>query len=220
MSEHDSDKRRLATRFRDKYEAFQFGLSDSDVLSAVFPKPIEGAVMDELVKVWTDKGCVTVVVDENRVEDYSTRGFRLIEIVHTDMVEEIEEKTKDDENGYGNSYGTKVHTVTKGVVLRKPRFVMVMDGSEALAEKQGEVHFLEKAAHDLRSERDDFEKKVTDLDGEVKGLEADKRRLATTIADKLKEITAERTSKRKLEEDIGKLRTALGDLRMKEIIGG
>jgi hypothetical protein len=166
-----------------------------------------------------EKNSVTVVVDESRVEDYSTRGFRLIEIVHTDNIEDVEERTtKDDGNGYGTTLTT--HCMTKSVVVRKPRFVMILDGDGALAEKQEEVQYLEKVVKELQAERDDFKLKVVDFDGKVKGLESDRRRFVNTIEDRGRELDTERASKRKLEDDIGKLRTALGDLRMKEIIGG
>lgn len=174
--------------------------------------------MDERVKFLTEVNSLVVVVEENHVESFSSRGFRLLEIVFTDLLEEVEEKMMEQENG--NSYGSKSRTGTKSVVVRRPRFVMVQNGNGALADKQADLDESLRQVHELRKDRDNFEIKAADLENKMKGLEADKRRLASTIEDKLKEITAERTSKRKIEEDIGKIRTAIGDLKMKEIIGG
>lgn len=162
---------------------------------------------------------LVAVVDEGQVEHYSMRGYRLVEIIYSDYMEYALETTSDNENGYNNSYGNKTHTVQKPMTLRKAKFVMVQSGDDAMAQKVAEVDHLQQRLLTAESAKRDAERKVEDATKKTEGLESDKRRLDEVIRGNNETISDFRKSNRKLEGDIGKIRAAVGDLKMKEIIG-
>lgn len=162
---------------------------------------------------------LVAVVDEGQVELYSARGYRLVEIIYSDYMEYAVETTSDNENGYNNSYGNKTHTVQKPMALRKAKFVMVQSGDQSIAEKQEEINGLRDDVRQNRKASEEAVKKSTDFEKKVAALESDKRRLDEAIRGKTEELAEFRKSYRKLEGDLGKVRNAVGDLKMKEIIG-
>jgi chromosome segregation ATPase len=167
----------------------------------------------------TQKQEVVIVVSEEEVETRSFEGYRLSEIVYKDRVELGVEQTVDDENGFNNQYGNRTHSVSKPLVLREPRFVMVSGLDDILARKQREIAELDGSLSDATEARRAAEeavktavKRTTELEKEIETTNAAIR----TIRDNYNTL---RASNAKLEGDIGKVRTAVGVLRMKEILG-
>jgi len=178
---------------------------------------MEGFVVNQPVD-----GVVTVC-DEHQVEGYCRRGFRLLQIIYSDYADMFQETTHDNDNGHNGSYGgnmTATHTVSKPMVLRRARFVMVLGEGQALEEADKKISGLEdelrrvnKASMDIVKTKEADEKRLKELE-EVRDRHLETIRLKTTEAGQLREKS------RKLEEDIGKIRTAVGDIRMKEILSG
>lgn len=157
---------------------------------------------------------ITIVVDACEVERRSLDGYRLVEITHEDVVDYTHETVTTNEGGYQRQY-----PVSKPVMTHRARFVMVQNDNDLLAKKEIELTALkarlEKAEKSVAAELDknkQQDKRISDLDGVKQRLDAQAREQEDTLQRWLEK-------NRKLEGDIGKIRTAIGDLRMKEIIG-
>lgn len=162
-----------------------------------------------------DDGAV-IVCDSSQVEHYSIRGFRLREVVYSDSVTYANETTTTMENGYSRNITLEVQ---KPFTLREPRFVMVQGLDLTLAEQQATIEELrQKMFQASTSEREAVEK-ATAQEKRAKQLEADNKNLSDSLRAEYDSKNTLRTSNRKLEGDIAKIRGAIGDLKMKEILG-
>lgn len=164
----------------------------------------------------TDDGAV-IVCESNQVEHFSIRGFRLREVIYNDSIQYANESTTTlHDNGYQRNVTMEVN---KPFALREPRFVMVQGLDLTLAEQQATIEELrQKVFQASTSERDAVEK-ATAQEKRTRQLEADNTRLSESLRAEYDGKETLRTSNRKLEGDISKIRVALGDLKMKEILG-
>jgi hypothetical protein len=162
---------------------------------------------------------VTIVVSADEVEMRSCRGYRLVEVVYSDGIEHCLETTTDNENGYNNQYGQRTHEVSKPTVIRRPLFVMMLHADDAVAAKQLEIERLEAIIEEERAIVRESEKNAVTEAQHVKDLERSVERLSQGLTNRDKDLGSLRDLNRKFETDMGKMRTALGDLRMKEILG-
>ena len=100
---------------------------------------------------------VVVVCGEDEVERRSYEGYKLVEIVETDSLETVMERTTDHTNVYDPQ---PKESVERHFMTRKPRFVMVLDPESAVARLKEENETL---SHRLRI-TDDVARKATDAD--------------------------------------------------------
>lgn len=161
---------------------------------------------------------VVIVVDEGQVEPRTWSGYRLLQIIFDEAADMLHETTCDNENGYNNSYGTRTHTVSKPVVVRKARFVMVLDADSALERKTAELERATSKTHEHEQFARDAHATIAAFEKQVAELEAAKRRTSEQYTEKHKETVTLREQVRKFEIDIGKIRKAIGERQMKEIL--
>lgn len=157
------------------------------------------------------------VCGEEETYSLSLAGFRLKEIIYTDEVKTLTDSVphRDSSNTYINSWDKP----SKQVLARVPRFVMVQDKDTSLAEAcklinklEGELDKRHEDEMKATQEASDQKKRADRLDGMLKNANASFDRANKREVD-LREKNA------KLEGDIGKIRAAIGEIRMKEIIG-
>jgi hypothetical protein len=167
--------------------------------SVVFDKPLDG---------------LTRVVCENQVDLLSQEGWAVVAFYQETMHLPCNEQKPPDEQ---NRYSPIQYTVYKPSTLTK--FVMQLDEDSALA----------KAAVDVRANKQAAVTAVSEMTKAMKGLEEAKK-LDMIMKDELErmqrardsartDLDASRASTRKLEGDIAKIRKAVGELKMKEILG-
>ena len=179
--------------------------------------------MKEKIEQAFKQDLVTIVVGEDEVERRSREGYLLIDIVYVDDIDLMPETTSDNENGYNGQYGTRTHTVTKPMMARRPRFVMAQGRDNTIEQ----LHFSLKEAQthaqtrilELSELARESEKKADVQAKYAARLVEDKKHLDERNATLIKELEAARATSRKIELDIGKVRKAVGELRMKEILG-
>lgn len=156
----------------------------------------------------------SAVVGEHDVGQYA--GWRVVAVLYTDHVERLEE-TEDQKDAYGNKTGGSTHK-TRGVVVSEPRFLIVQGTDTAIDElthARDSFHAQLMSADKLLIES---ELKATKLEKEL-GETKEKLRLRERAEGVLtKEAEEIRALRRKLEGDIGKIRTAIGEKQMKEIL--
>jgi len=167
----------------------------------------------------TQKPEVVIVVSEEEVEGRSFGGYRLAEIVYKDRMEIGVEATVDDENGFGNQYGTRTHSVSKPMVLREPRFVMVSGLDDILARKQQEIAELNNLVSSATENRVAAEEAVRAAEKRTVALKEEIKSTNEALRVARENYSVSRDLSRKLENDIGKIREAVGSVRMKEILG-
>jgi hypothetical protein len=169
--------------------------------SVVFDKPLNG-----LVK----------VVHENQVADLSRVGWAIIAFYQETQLMPCQEQEPNENNQYG-------HGPTYSLMRYKPstftRFVMQLDEQSALTQ----------AAEDLKTCQSTFsaanaELTKTKKDLEVMGqgrlkAEQEAERLRSERTRNLESVDRATKIYRKLEDDIAKIRKALGELKLKEILG-
>lgn len=163
----------------------------------------------------TDDGTV-IVCESNQVEHYSLLGFRLREVIYNDGIQHATESTTTVEN---NGYRTVTLEIQKPFALREPRFVMVQGLDFTLAEQQSKIDDLRRELFQASATEREAVQKATDHEKRTKQLEADNTRLRDSLRAEYAGKETLRSSNRKLEGDIAKIRGAIGDLKMKEIIG-
>lgn len=161
-----------------------------------------------------DDGAV-IVCDSSQVEHYSIRGFRLREVVYSDSIQHANETTTTMENGYSRNITLEVQ---KPFALREPRFVMVQGLDLTLAEQQERIDELRRELFQASTTEREAVEKATAQEKRAKQLETDNKNLSDSLRAEYDGKETIRASNRKLEGDIAKIRGALGDLKMKEIL--
>ena len=174
-----------------------------------------------VAKFYIEPNAIDIIVEASEVEHRSHLGYGLSAVVHTDVLvtaEDVEEKPVQDP---GYSYPNRNETITRRThhLAREARFVMRLNPESAVALKEQQISDVREekrlVALELAGEKEKLQalaKEKADLETKVAALQRNYD-YATQDRDGIRE------SKRKLEGDIGKLRTAIGDLRMKEILG-
>ena len=131
---------------------------------------------------------------------------------------DVEEKPVTDP---GYSYSNRQETTTRTVshLARQARFVMRLNPESAIALKEQQIIDVREEKRLVDLELAGEREKLQALTKEKTTLEAQVVDLRHAYQSTSQDRDGIRESKRKLEGDIGKLRTAIGDLRMKEILG-
>jgi hypothetical protein len=163
---------------------------------------------------------VVVVAEEHEVHSYCLLGYRLLDVVYSEHVEIGCESTTDNENGYNNSYGTRTHSVSKPLVVRKAKFVMVQREEDALAQKQAELKAMEVLLHERATSEEEAVKNAAACAKTVSEQTSLVERLRSDVRDVRDAMNTSIDRNRALEKDIAKIRSAVGELKMKEILAG
>jgi len=153
---------------------------------------------------------LVAVITESEVDHYSKQGFQLHSVIYTDVVRTWKEErsTQDPQTAY-----RATEEFTKGAVATEPRFVMHKDEESAIADLTQRLQWTLNLLEERRAE-------VAKFDLERRALQD--KLVATTMsrdaAHRNYETSQDRN--RKLEQDLAKVRAAVGEFRMKEILGG
>lgn len=162
------------------------------------------------------KSTLLAVVRASEVEHYSRMGWTLRQVVSHSEVEHVPEKQAFMPSGASYPVTLDVNRV---LVVTGSRFLMARDGSLALEEKERE---LRCRLDDLTALRTLLDSQTAEAAQTTKALAAEREqtvRLDAELRRRKQELEGERQQKLKMEADIAKLRNALGELRMKEILG-
>lgn len=156
-------------------------------------------------------GCV-VVVEESKVELLTREGWKVIAFYQeTQMMPCQEQNPPANDRTYPISYTTyKPSTFTK--------FVMHLDEESTLAQAAASVRSHQQAAVISKNELGQAKKELeeaTKRDAMTKNELERVQRTRDTYQD---DLIAVRASNRKLEGDIAKIRKAVGELKLKEIL--
>lgn len=168
-------------------------------------------------------GTVYAAVEQDQLEGRSYRGFTLAAVIYEDQLVAVEgDESRPDrrpQHGFIHDPPTVGHVAPQAVVVRRARYLMRQDAESALAK----LHLELEAANELRTaayQRDrERERLDAEQEKETKKLRTELQTARDNYAAVVRSREADLTARRKLETDIGKLRGALGDLRMKEILG-
>lgn len=148
----------------------------------------------------------TVEVLPMEVADYIRRGYVIL-------------------MGYARRMDVMEQILENGYCLHKTRCEyqsVVLMGRTKLDTLQEQVLNLTARVNSLvESEKklDEMQKERITLDNRLSGAMSDNENLRKLYTDKTSEISTIQTTKYKLEADIGKIRNAIGELKMKDILG-
>jgi len=158
-----------------------------------------------------------VVVDEmHDVETRSSRGYRVIAVVPAERMESHSvTKSRDQGNGYQQSYTEMVYEK-----VQRPQYLMRLDANSACARLSEQRDEAVRLTREAEKRRDAAESAIAVFQKQFDQAIAERDRSDAGLATKRKEIEVARAQARKLEVDVAKLRTAIGDLRMREILEG
>lgn len=167
-------------------------------------------------KIWSDPDdSVYVEVRHDHLELYTSNGWILVEVLPGPYQYVKEFFYQEDVSSSHGGYPTMVSKTTH-LVVSSPLYRL---------KKGSAVEELSK----LRTELNETESKNLDLESELAGLKKTSEREISRLKDaeaasagaasaRLDTIREYETSKRVLEADIAKIRTAIGDDRMREIL--
>jgi chromosome segregation ATPase len=161
------------------------------------------------------EGIIKVCDNFAEVESLCFRGYRLVQVLPDDRIEFGSEQTTTHENGYQQIK----ENVTKPLVLRRSLFVMLQDADQALAAKEAERATAERDARRARGEAEEAGRKAAEQAKLAEKLKRDVDSLDAQFRSRGEEQQRLRETTRKLEADLGKVRAAVGEIRMKEILG-
>jgi hypothetical protein len=155
-----------------------------------------------------------VVVDSHEVEMYSQRGYRTIEIREEDIA--TIQNVNDNQMFPGNSYPTSFMKQVP-VTLRVLRFHMVRDGESRIAELSVILEASQAECAAQKAEVLVGDKVIASLKSENERLtRVDAQHLANLVEEK-KVVADLRTTLRKTEELISKIRKEIGEHRWREM---
>jgi len=165
------------------------------------------------------------VISADALEHETRAGWRLVRVITCDgpiryMVKPAEQGTQ--ANNWQHSfdqYAEEVGTVTRFLVA-KGRATEAAELDEQIAALRAEKNTAEERCVVLTK---DSEKMADTLGKTEKALDSEKAlttRLRTDLAEQATRLAEQATRFRKMEADVAKLRTAIGALGMKEILGG
>lgn len=154
------------------------------------------------------------VVGPYEVEKHTMDGWALDKVLGHSYADKIQCQTPVSSQVPDNCYGgVSSHPRDEVVQVHEPLFLLVKDLE--LIQKEvmltDEVTDLKKKLELKQKERDQWEQAAGRFNSERQSA-VESRRLLDEM------LVKEQASKQKLEKDIGKLRVAIGDLRMKEIL--
>lgn len=159
---------------------------------------------------------VARVVEGHEVEQLTREGWRIARVLPESKMELACESVP--LMGPGMNYPTNGQG-TRGLVVGFHRFLMFKDEKSLIAEHAHEVK-------DLRSDVDHFRRSSEDAlhnlklrEEELQKLKKYQESLEKTQNAAFDEASTERKAKQKMEQDIAKIRKAVGELKMKEILG-
>jgi hypothetical protein len=164
------------------------------------------------------EGITKVCDDFHEVERLCYQGYRLIQIIHDDCIDFAAETTEERPEQYQPSRTT--HTVNKPIVRRRALFVMLQGADEALAAKEVARANAEHKAWEAHRAAEEAKRKAAEQTKLAEKLTRDNEELDRSVRARAEEHGRLRDSNRKLEIDLGKVRKAVGEIRMKEILEG
>jgi hypothetical protein len=167
--------------------------------------------MPEIQQLDLPVDAITRVVPLADVEHCSWSGFRPIAIIPVDEFQSVTDSGTDDQGRFTSK--------TRQERVATVKILVALDPGSALALRQGKINELttlvsdaERRASDLRTENEKLTKLVKELTERVDREQA-RSSASRTLVDEI------RANARKMEADLGKVRDAVGQIRMKEILG-
>lgn len=167
-----------------------------------------------MARIYDSRKAVHKVVSSQEVESLSRQGWYIVEIRQQDRIENVSEQVALPTN---NGYPTQFNN-SRSVVVSEPKFVMAQDGSSVLLETSAKLSAAEFKTRDLQLALSDLATKVTAMEKKTAELTASLQRSEESVTSSRENYYAERKLKAKMEEDIAKIRNAIGELKMKEIL--
>jgi septal ring factor EnvC (AmiA/AmiB activator) len=155
------------------------------------------------------------VVDANDGDlcNMTSRGWRLVAIIHEQVVKQVYEETQPNQNGYRTQ-------ITKNIVMDVARYLIGR-------EKESVLDDVSKRADDAEAKKNTAESTVCELKRELTKIgtalneqSSVVEKLKAGIDTRDKTVFEARKTIQKFEGDIGKIRSAIGEIRMKEILEG
>lgn len=168
-----------------------------------------------MARMRTDDG-VLRVAEGSELEGLTMQGWRMLQVLPESR--EIVSREEVPLVLPGQNYPT-TYSGTRAQVVQQHRFLMLKEERTVLAEAQARFDALHaeslKTAHALL----EAEKKVKEQTAQWQRIcEENKRYLEQTVAVR-EEVATMRGQRDKMEKDIAKVRAAVGELKMKEILG-
>lgn len=163
-----------------------------------------------------NRNVVSKVVNAHEVESLTLQGWRVTEVIQENFVESFNESVPfcpAGSNYIQNGCGTKGFLVTKNL------FLMTKDGSTLIAEANDRVAAAEARGHDLATKLIEADKKTAEWKQEANNLLRGHETYVSENGDLKKRVHQLHQSNLKMENDIAKIRNAVGELKMKEILG-
>lgn len=161
---------------------------------------------------------VTVSVPADQLEHYSRQGYYVVDVVMVSETIPVREEIPPTQEMVRNgSYYNRAY-FDKTVIVQQPRFIMMQDADSEIARMATELANVRESLNATvvtqRTAAEDLKKmteRMTVAELSYKNTLDEKNAIAKRQADLLRANT-------KLEQDIGKLRTAFGTVKVKEVL--
>lgn len=145
------------------------------------------------------------------------QGYELVAIVEDEMPIDVPDESKE-KNPYNGQQPTKK------VVTKRSLFVFEQCETAALDQAEDAQHYAEDTVAQLTTKNAELAQKlsteVEPLKRQVSDLMVEKDRALARAEDSRQAAITERETRRVLEEDLSRVRKAIGDLRWNEIVKG
>jgi hypothetical protein len=167
-----------------------------------------------MARMRTDDG-VLRVAEGSELESLTTQGWRMLQVLPESR--EIVSREEVPLVLPGQNYPT-TYSGTRAQVVQQHRFLMLKEERTVLAEAQARFDAVTADNQKKTAALLEAEKKAKEQAAQWQRIcEENKRYLEQTVALR-EEVATMRGQRDKMEKDIGKVRAAVGELKMKEIL--
>jgi len=161
------------------------------------------------------------VIEGYMLEEHTAAGWVLVESFDETQVEEHigqePQQMGDPSNTYGYNNGTV--STTRHFPATHRRFLVGFDKASTLAEQHEELRTLRETIATMNTNFEALEKEHHDLQSRQDALNERHQTLGDTYDRKCEEVDGLKKKLRAMEAAMGLVRTAIGDLQFKEIVG-
>ena len=169
----------------------------------------------------SEPGEVYETVEADQLRHMAYRGFSLVAVLYTDelkVAQDYESRPIPDPN---NSYSNRTETTSKAVshVLQRPLFLMRQEAESALRDVSDELVDAKDKLRESKSAAEKATEHAAAMEKDLAKVKSDNAHAESVRKIIDADNATERRRNQKLEGDIGKIRAAVGELRMKEILG-
>lgn len=164
---------------------------------------------------------IVKTVEQHELESHTMQGWRLIAVLQEQRVElaQRQEVNPHPNNGNNYQYNSIINLNAPQVVTRSV-YLLGLDEHSSMSKVNNELHRCQAERSHVASKLIDLNEKYKETERKLANLTKTHQQVCGDNDAMVRGRAEQAAAIRKYEGDIAKIRAAIGELKMKEIIGG